>query len=76
MKIIDIFETQKPRIFYRGTNPGDTRRISTGNTLWDSYLFVASNIRSATLLMVHLLNASMPSLMPIFYMKELKHLFR
>lgn len=47
MKIIDLFENTKPRIFYRATNPGRTERISTGNKLWDSYLFAASNIRSA-----------------------------
>jgi hypothetical protein len=35
--------TQKPRIFYRGTNPGDTRRITTGNARWDSRLFCASD---------------------------------
>ncbi len=31
-----------PRLFYRGTNPGDTRRIRTGADTWDSYLFASS----------------------------------
>lgn len=38
-----------PRVFYRGTNPGDDRRIKTGDEVWDSYLFAASNERDARL---------------------------
>lgn len=36
-------ESQRPRVFYRGTNPGDTRRIKTGAAFWDSLLFAADN---------------------------------
>ena len=36
-----------PRVFYRGTVPGATQRISTGNAEWDSYLFAADNERAA-----------------------------
>jgi len=32
-----------PRQFFRGTNPGDERRIKTGSDEWDSYLFAADN---------------------------------
>ncbi len=32
-----------PRSFFRGTNPGDKRRIKTGAKEWDSNLFVADN---------------------------------
>jgi len=38
-----IFEIEQPRIFYKGYNPGDTRRIQTGHDYWDSKLFVSSN---------------------------------
>ena len=34
-------------LFYRGRNPGDTRRIRTGATFWDDLLFVADNEESA-----------------------------
>jgi hypothetical protein len=37
----------KPRIFYRGTNPGDERRIKTGLDSWDGLFFAADNILSA-----------------------------
>lgn len=36
-----------PRQFYRGTVPGDTRRIRTGSSEWDSYLFVSDTERYA-----------------------------
>jgi len=36
-----------PRVFYKGYNPGDTRRIATGNKEWDSYHFASSNRDSA-----------------------------
>lgn len=39
---------QRPRLFYRGTNPGDTRRIRTGESFWDGLLFVADNPKSAS----------------------------
>jgi hypothetical protein len=39
--------TAKPRTFWRGENPGDTRRISTGNETWDSHLFVSSDPKQA-----------------------------
>jgi len=32
---------------YRGTTPGDTRRISTGVKDWDAYLFASSRLSSA-----------------------------
>jgi hypothetical protein len=37
-----------PRVFYRGTNPGDERRISTGDAHWDAHLFLTSDYDSAT----------------------------
>jgi len=39
--------TPRPRTFYRGTNPGDTRRISTGDAQWDSHLFASSDPEQA-----------------------------
>jgi hypothetical protein len=39
---------ERSRTFYRGFNPGDTRRIKTGFGLWDSFLFVADNPKSAS----------------------------
>ena len=33
--------------YYRGTNPGATERIKTGDAEWDSYLFVTDNTKSA-----------------------------
>lgn len=38
-----------PRVFYRGTNLGDTRRIKTGADTWDGHLFAADNPESARL---------------------------
>lgn len=43
-----------PRVFYRGTNPGSTKRIRTGDNYWDSFLFAASNIESARLYGSHI----------------------
>ena len=37
----------RPRVFYRGENPGDTRRIKTGDDHWDKHFFVSSNRDSA-----------------------------
>lgn len=37
----------EPRTFYRGTNPGDTRRIATGHKQWDGHLFAADSPDSA-----------------------------
>ena len=34
-------------VYYRGFNPGDTRRIKTGDSGWDSYLFVTDTIKGA-----------------------------
>jgi hypothetical protein len=39
----------RPRSFWRGTNPGDTRRISTGKDSWDNHLFMADNKDAASL---------------------------
>lgn len=44
----------RPTTFWRGTNPGDTRRIRTGNDTWDSHLFAADNPESARLYGSHL----------------------
>ena len=40
---------EKPRTFYRGTNPdkSETRRIATGETDWDSHLFASSELEGA-----------------------------
>lgn len=40
-------ESVLPRVFYRGINSGDTRRIRTGDTDWDRRLFVSSDRDSA-----------------------------
>jgi hypothetical protein len=37
-------KTIRPRTFFRGTNPGDERRISTGNGRWDGRLFCSSDL--------------------------------
>jgi hypothetical protein len=44
MKIIEI---EQPRVFYKGYNPGDTRRIRTGHDYWDSKMFAADQERKA-----------------------------
>jgi len=33
--------------YYRGTIPGETKRISTGDPTWDSYLFVTATPEGA-----------------------------
>jgi len=38
---------QQGAIFYRGMVPGDPRRITTGATEWDSYLFVTDTPENA-----------------------------
>jgi len=40
-------DIEAPRVFYRGTNLGDERRIKTGNEGWDSHLFVADSPEGA-----------------------------
>ena len=35
------------RVYYRGTVPGDARRISTGDAWWDGHLFVAARREQA-----------------------------
>jgi hypothetical protein len=42
------------RTFWRGSNPGDARRIKTGNESWDSHLFVADNQDDARMYGSHL----------------------
>jgi len=37
----------RPRSFYKGSNPGDPRRISTGDPDWDSHTFVSSDPEGA-----------------------------
>jgi hypothetical protein len=39
--------TRQGPVFYRGTVPGDTRRIATGAADWDSYLFVTDTPENA-----------------------------
>ena len=36
-------------VLYRGTNPGDVRRIRTGAKQWDSHLFASSSAKSASM---------------------------
>lgn len=38
---------KKPTTFYRGDNPGDTRRIKTGDKEWDSHFFLTSDPEAA-----------------------------
>lgn len=47
--MVGKWEGAKPRVFWRGTNPDpeETRRIKTGDTSWDSYLFVADDPQKA-----------------------------
>src|ERR1700739_3121484 len=35
------------KVYYRGTEPGRTERITTGSPTWDSYLFVADDPKKA-----------------------------
>ena len=39
--------TRSGPVFYRGTVPGDARRIATGAADWDSYLFVTDTPENA-----------------------------
>jgi hypothetical protein len=39
----------QPTTFWRGTNPGDERRIATGAPSWDSHLFMADNPDAASM---------------------------
>lgn len=39
----------RPTKFYRGENPGDVRRIKTGNENWDNYLFASSKPEDASM---------------------------
>lgn len=40
-------EGEAGTIYYRGTEPGETRRISTGDPEWDQYLFITDNPKYA-----------------------------
>jgi hypothetical protein len=51
---LPTISAMKPRTFYRGTNPGDTRRISTGNEAWDGHLFASADPESAKMYGSHL----------------------
>lgn len=42
-----ITSSTKPRVFYRGINPGESKRIKTGNDVWDSYLFACDSPEKA-----------------------------
>jgi hypothetical protein len=42
-----VSSTARPRVFYRGINPGETKRIKTGNDVWDSYLFACDSPEKA-----------------------------
>jgi hypothetical protein len=39
----DIQRGARPRVFYKGSDPGDSRRIKTGDKDWDSHTFVSAN---------------------------------
>lgn len=41
--------TQSNLTFFKGFTPKDTRRIRTGNEVWDSYFFITDNKKSASL---------------------------
>ncbi len=47
--VAKVAEALQPRTFFRGTNPGDERRISTGAADWDSHLFASSDKDSASM---------------------------
>lgn len=51
-----LHEIEKPRIFYRGYNPGDKRRIKTGDDSWDSWFFVSSDIEQTKMYGSKILN--------------------
>jgi len=40
-------QNQLPRIYYKGYNLGDTRRIQTGNPIWDSFIFMSTDLHQA-----------------------------
>jgi hypothetical protein len=40
-------EPPKAGTYYRGTNPDETKRISTGDPVWDSHLFAADQVKHA-----------------------------
>lgn len=42
LKLVLAASHKAPRVYYRGDNPGDTRRIKTGHSDWDSHLFLTS----------------------------------
>lgn len=41
--------TNPEKVYYRGTNPNETKRISTGNESWDNNLFVSTSEKNAKL---------------------------
>ena len=47
MRLRQYIYEAKELVYYRGFNPGDKRRIKTGDIGWDSYLFVTDSIKSA-----------------------------
>jgi hypothetical protein len=49
MRAHELTEVEKPRVFYKGYNSGDTRRIKTGDSFWDSHFFVSSKEKDARL---------------------------
>jgi hypothetical protein len=49
-----VSDPKKPRVFYRGTNPGDERRISTGDKAWDGHLFASSRVDDARMYGSHI----------------------
>lgn len=49
-----IFEVAQFKTFYKAYNPGDIRRIRTGDDYWDSKMFVASDLRSAEFYGTHM----------------------
>ena len=46
---LDQMTSGQPREFYRGTNPGDQRRIATGDAPFDSHLFASANPDDASM---------------------------
>jgi hypothetical protein len=43
----DVEPSPKAGTYYRGTEPGETKRISTGDSSWDSHLFAADQVKHA-----------------------------
>jgi hypothetical protein len=54
MRYFEINQSLKPRVFYRGTMPGRTERIKTGDQDWDRRLFASSNLDSAKMYGEHI----------------------